>query len=338
MRALLVTALALFAVPAFAAESKPFEEWLSELRAEAEQRGFSKDTLATLDGLQPLPDVIEKDRSQPESKMTFARYREIVLTEWRIREGQRLYREHLPLLEQVGAKYGVHPEFIVALWGVESKFGSIMGSHSIVNALATLAHDGRRSAFFRKELFSALTILDQGHIAPADMKGSWAGAMGQCQFMPSTFLRHAADFDGDGKKDIWGNRGDVFASAGNYLSKIGWDPKAPWGQEVQLPKSLPAGVWDKKLSRSLSAWRKLGVKTAAGEPLPNEGDGRKATLLRPDDASPAYLVHANYHALLQWNRSKYFATAVSLLADEIRKGPPPDATSGLLGTPDAGTP
>lgn len=334
MRALLLCLFTVAPLPVLAAEPKPFEAWLSELQAEAKKRGFSESTLATLEGLQPLPDVIEKDRTQPEKRMTFARYREIVLTEWRIREGQRLYQEHLPLLQQVGSKYGVHPEFIVALWGVESKYGSIMGSHSIVNALATLAHDGRRSTFFRGELFSALKILEQGHIAPAEMKGSWAGAMGQCQFMPSTFLRHAADFDGDGKKDIWSNRGDVFASAGNYLSKIGWDPAAPWGQEVQLPKKLPEGVWDKKLSRSLTAWRKLGVKTANGEALPK--DARRATLLRPDDEGPAYLVHANYHALLQWNRSKFFATAVSLLADEIKKGPPADATTGLQEIPDGG--
>lgn len=328
MRAFTLALFLLAALPVTGHASEPFEAWLSALQKEATQRGFSEKTLAALEGLQPLPDVIEKDRHQPESRMTFARYREIVLTDFRISEGQRLYAEHRGVLQQVAKRYGVHPEFIVALWGVESKYGEIMGSYSVVNALATLAHDGRRSTFFRRELFGALKILEEGHIPAADMKGSWAGAMGQCQFMPSTFLRHAADFDGDGRKDIWGTRADVFASAANYLSKIGWDPDAPWGMEVRVPEGLSASAWNKKLSRTLDAWGKLGVKTASGERVRGK---RKATLLRPDPEAPAYLVHSNYHALLQWNRSRYFATGVSLLADEIRKGPQPRAVDG--GTP-----
>lgn len=325
MRAFALGLILLAALPVTAHAGEPFDEWLTALQQEAKRRGFSETTRAALEGLQPLPDVIEKDRHQPESRMTFARYREIILTDFRITEGQRLYAEHREVLEQVGKKYGVHPEFIVALWGVESKFGEIMGSYSVVNALATLAYDGRRSAFFRSELFAALKILEQGHISAADMKGSWAGAMGQCQFMPSTFLRHAADFDGDGRKDIWGTRPDVFASAANYLSKMRWDPEAPWGMEVQVPEKLPESVWNKKLSRTLDAWGKLGVKTTAGERVKGK---RKATLLRPDPEAPPYLVHSNYHALLGWNRSRYFATGVSLLAEEIRKGPQPRPVDG----------
>lgn len=300
----------------------PFEEWLVSLQAEAKRRGFSQATRAALEGLQPLPEVIEKDRQQPEKKLTFARYREIILTDWRIQEGRRLYGEHRELLQTVGKRYGVHPEFLVALWGVESAYGTKMGSYSILQALATLAHDGRRSAFFRRELFAALRILEEGHIPAAELQGSWAGAMGQCQFMPSTFLRHAADLDGDGKKDIWKNSGDVFASAANYLSRIGWDPQAPWGQEVTLPAKLDPGLWNQKLRRDLTAWGKLGLKAKDGSAL--EGT-RRATLLRPDDESPPYLVHANYHALLAWNRSRYFATGVSLLAEAIREGAAPQS-------------
>ncbi|MGA9524975.1 MAG: lytic murein transglycosylase [Myxococcaceae bacterium] len=295
-----------------------FEDFLKEVRKEAAAKGLSDATLQALDGLTVIEKVIEQDRRQPSSTMTFERYLQIILTEERISEGRRLLAEHRAELEEITKRYGVPPEIIVALWGIESKFGNIMGDHPVLGALATLAWEGRRASFFRKELFNALTILEQGHIDAASMKGSWAGAMGQCQFMPSTFLRHSADGDGDGKRDIWGSKPDVFASAANYLAKIGWDKGSRWGREVKLPEKFDpahAGMKNKK-PKSLAAWRKLGVTLASGEPLPD--DGQKAWLLRPDGKTgPAVLAYPNVRVILDWNRSQYFAAGVGLLADRI---------------------
>lgn len=311
-----------------------FEAWLTELKAEAKKRKFSETTLAALEGLEPIPEVIEKDRYQPEKAMTFEAYRTRILSEWRINKGRALLAQHRETLDQVAEKYGVHPEFIVALWGVESAYGTRQGDFSIVAALATLAHEGRRATFFRGELFSALKILEGGHIAADAMKGSWAGAMGQCQFMPSTFLRHAADFNGDGRKDIWGTEADVFASAATYLSRLRWKRNLPWGQEVEVPAKLEAGLWNQKLAKTMTEWRKLGIKTKGGGLV--EAGPLKATLVRPDqEGGPAYLLHANYHALLNWNRSRFFGAAVSHLAGELMK-PAPVTEGGAVS--DGGVP
>jgi len=354
MRAFLIAFLVVCSASVLAKEPVPFEEWLEGLKAEAKQRKFSEDTVAALEDLLPLPEVIEKDRTQPETVMTFERYRTLILSEWRINKGRELYARHRELLEETGKKYGVQPEYLVALWGVESAYGTRQGDFSILGALATLAHEGRRATFFRGELFAAMKILDQGHATPETLKGSWAGAMGQCQFMPSTFLRHAADGNGDGRKDIWSTEADVFASAARFLSRIGWDPKSPWGQEVKVPEKLDPELFNQKLPKRLTQWRALGIKTLDGEPV--ERGTRKATLARPGgETGPTYLMHANYHALMNWNRSKFFGTTVSLLAAEIAKpapeggaadggvalqaGPPPDAggqqASG--GSADGGT-
>ncbi|MDQ3263071.1 MAG: lytic murein transglycosylase [Myxococcota bacterium] len=339
MRAFLFALLVVCTPTALAKEPVSFEQWLTELKAEAKQRKFSETTLAALEGLAQLPEVIEKDKHQPEKKMTFEEYRKLILSEWRINKGRTLYAQHKELLDEVGAKYGVHPEYLVALWGVESAYGTRQGDFSILAALATLAHEGRRATFFRSELFSALKILEQGHATRETLKGSWAGAMGQCQFMPSTFLAYAADGNGDGRKDIWATEADVFSSAARYLSRIGWDRKSHWGQAVEVPTGLEEALFNQKLLKTLTEWRRLGVKTPEGQPI--EGGTRKATLARPGgDSGPVYLMHANYHALMRWNRSKFFGAAVSLLAAEIVKPAPevmnpPDAASGM--TPDAGT-
>ncbi len=295
-----------------------FEQFLADVRKEAAAKGLSDETLKALDGLTAIEKVIEQDRRQPSSTMTFERYLQIILTEERISEGRRLLAEHRTQLEEIQKRYGVPPEVVVALWGVESKYGKVMGDHSVLGALATLAWEGRRATFFRSELFHALRILQEGHIEAAAMKGSWAGAMGQCQFMPSTFNRHAADGDGDGKRDIWTSKPDVFASAANYLSKIGWDAKSRWGREVKVPDGFDpaqAGMKDKK-PKTIAAWRKLGVTLPSGEPLPD--DGQKAWLLRPDGKTgTAVLAYPNVRVILGWNRSQYFAAGVGLLADRL---------------------
>ena len=310
----------LLAAPAQAAQD--FQAWLGELRAEAAARGVSPATLdAALTGVQPIPRVIELDRRQPEGTITFATYVKRVISDARVKKGREMLRQHRAVLEEVGRRYGVQPRFIVALWGIETSFGVNQGGFKVVDALATLAHDGRRSAYFRRELLDALTILEQDHIEPGNMKGSWAGAMGQCQFMPSSFLKYAQDFNGDGRRDIWGTTADVFASAAKYLSTVGWNPDQNWGREVKLPaKSFDAAaVASLDKARPLADWALAGVRRLDGKPLPRLD--MKAALIIPDGPTGrAFLVYDNYRTIMDWNRSTYFATTVGLLADRIGDG------------------
>jgi membrane-bound lytic murein transglycosylase B len=301
------------------AQSVPFEDWLAQFRQEAAAEGISAATLKALDGLQPIPRVIELDRRQPEGRLTFRDYNQRVLSPSRIERGRQLMREHRALLDRVAADYGVQPRFIVALWGIESSYGSFTGEYPVVGALATLAHDGRRAAFFRKELLQALRILDQGDIVPAQMTGSWAGAMGQSQFMPSSYLAHAVDYDGDGRRDIWTSPPDVFASIANYLAKAGWNARHTWGRQVQLSNHLQAEAAGLEVVKPLPEWHALGVKRSDGDDLPLVA--LDASLLRMDDAEgPAYLVYNNFRVLMAWNRSTYFALTVGELADLIDHG------------------
>ncbi len=304
-------------VAAAQSEAQPFAEWLNGLRSEAAADGVSQATLdAALTGLEPIPRVLELDRKQPEFTLTLDQYLDRVVTDRRVKLGRARLAEHRELLEAVGKRYGVQPRFIVALWGVETDFGRITGGFSVVGALATLAWDGRRSAYFRKELLEALHILDAGHITPERMQGSWAGAMGQSQFMPSSFRSFAQDYDGDGRRDIWGTRADVFASAANYLARSGWRDDITWGREVRLPKGFDSRLLGLETVKGLREWQKLGVRRADGGPLPARD--LPASLVRPNgDSGPVYAVYENYRTLLKWNRSLYFATAVGLLADRI---------------------
>ncbi len=216
----------------------------------------------------------------------------------------------------VEKKFGVQAQYIVALWGIETNFGSNTGGFKVVDSLATLAWEGRRADFFKGELIKALKIIDEGHISAADMKGSWAGAMGQCQFMPSSFFNFAVDANGDGHKDIWNTKIDVFASAANYLSKSGWNYGERWGRRVVLPKNFPENLIDRNLTKPLSYWAQQGVKLPDGAPLPSEN--MSAAIVAPDGtAGEAYIVYNNYQTIMKWNRSTYFATSVGLLADAI---------------------
>jgi membrane-bound lytic murein transglycosylase B len=302
-----------------AAEPASFEQWLAALREEAVAEGISPATLdQALDGLQPVPEVIERDRRQPEGRLSFRDYNRRVLTATRIERGRQLLREHGPLLKQVAADYGVQPRFIVALWGIESSYGSFTGEFPVIAALATLAYDGRRATFFRKELLQALRIVDQGDVAPAAMMGSWAGAMGQSQFMPSSYLAHAVDYDGDGRRDIWGSPPDVFASIASYLAKAGWNDRHTWGRQVLLPDGLRAGA-EPEVVKPLPEWQALGVRDSNGRDLPMVA--LDAALLHMDDGQgPAYLVYNNFRVLMAWNRSTYFALTVGELADLINVG------------------
>jgi membrane-bound lytic murein transglycosylase B len=310
---------ALLAVPALA-ETQPFDVWLEELRQDALKEGIGAGTLsAALEGLAPIARVIELDRRQPEGRFTFQQYNQRVLSESRIERGRELYREHRSLLDRVAADYGVQPRFIVALWGIESSYGSFDGEYPVIGALATLAHDGRRASFFRGELLKALRIVDRGDIAVERMTGSWAGAMGQSQFMPSSYDAYAIDYDGDGRRDIWTSLPDVFASIANYLAKAGWNDRYTWGRKVHVPEALNGDLVGLNTSRPLPQWQELGVRRADGANLP--AAILNASLLSTDEGQgPAYLVYDNFRVLMAWNRSTYFALTVGELADLIERG------------------
>jgi membrane-bound lytic murein transglycosylase B len=301
------------------AETRPFDVWLEELRKDALKEGIGAETLtATLTGLAPIERVIELDRRQPEGRFTFQQYNERVLSPSRIERGRELYREHRALLDRVAADYGVQPRFIVALWGIESSYGSYDGDYPVIGALATLAYDGRRASFFRGELLNALRIVDQGHIAIEHMTGSWAGAMGQSQFMPSSYHAYAIDYDRDGQRDIWTSLPDVFASIANYLARAGWNDDYTWGREVLLPARLSSELIGLDASRPLPEWQRLGVRRIDGTDLPSVP--LKASLLSTDDGQgPAYLVYDNFRVLMAWNRSTYFGLTVGELADLIAR-------------------
>ncbi len=298
-------------------EAESFAEWREGVRSEALSLGISAATFdAAFSGIEPIPRVIELDRSQPEVTITFAQYLERVVPESRVELGRKLLAKHRDLLEPIGREYGVPPRFIVALWGIETSFGNFLGGFPVIGALATLAHDGRRSAYFRGELLDALRILEDGHIAPDAMVGSWAGAMGQSQFMPSSFVRYAVDYDGDGKRDIWGTHADVFASAANYLSQAGWRSGETWGREVRLPAGFDPALADLKVKRTLDQWQAMGLRRANGADLP-QASMSGSVVLPGGEEGPAYLVYDNYRTIMRWNRSFYFATSVGLLADRI---------------------
>jgi membrane-bound lytic murein transglycosylase B len=299
----------------------PFDEWLAAFRAEALASGISAATLdAAFAGLEPLERVIERDRNQPEFTLDFRTYVTRVASQSRIDEGRRMLEEHRALLEDVAGRYGMPPELLAAVWGVESNFGRTQGDFSVVQALATLAYDGRRGAMFRRELLNALRILDEGHVALEQMKGSWAGAMGQLQFMPSTFIDYAEDGDGDGRKNIWESPADALESAARFMSSQ-WRPGLRWGREVRLPERFDLEVAGLETGKPLAEWQTLGVRLADGSNLPEASV--TASLILPDDAAePAFLVYQNYRALMRWNRSHFFSLAVGHLADRIGGGPP----------------
>jgi membrane-bound lytic murein transglycosylase B len=311
--------LAWLAQPALA-DTPSFDAWLDGLRQDALKQGVAAATLdAALGGLQPIPRVIELDRRQPEGRFSFQEYHERVLSPTRIERGRELYREHKDLLDRVASDYGVQAPVIVAIWGLESTYGAYHGEFPVIGALATLAYDGRRATFFRRELLRALEILDHGDITAERMTGSWAGAMGQSQFMPSSYRTYAVDYDHDGRRDIWTSLPDVFASIANYLAKAGWDDRRTWGRKVRLPSTIDGDLAGLQMHKSLPEWQELGVRQEDGAALP--GVPLTASLLRTDDGQgPSYLVYDNFRVLMAWNRSTYFALTVGELADLIGRG------------------
>ena len=311
------------------AEPVDFDSWLAGLRQEAIARGIRPQTVETaLTDLRPLPEVIERDRSQREFTLTFTRYMRSAVTDGRVQKARRLLEQHRPLLEKVAAEYGVQPRFLVSFWGLESNFGEYTGGFSVVAALATLAHEGRRHDFFRAQLLDALQILDEGHISVAEMTGSWAGAMGQLQFIPSTFVNFAVDYDGDGQRDIWHSLPDIFASAANYLSQEGWRGDRTWGRQVTLPPDFDYSLANLSDRKSLSEWATVyGLRNADGGPLP-QVEGFEASLVLPaGQRGPAFLIYQNFRTIMVWNRSILYALSVGHLADRIAGAPALSAAS-----------
>jgi membrane-bound lytic murein transglycosylase B len=297
-----------------------FNQFLAAVRRDAIARGIRPATIeAAFQQIGYLPRVVELDRKQPEHKMTFTEYFQKVVTQQRIDEARQKLADNWGLLQQVWQRYRVQPRFIVTLWGVESNFGRMMGTFNVPAALATLAYDGRRGAMFRTELLAALKILDQGNVAPTQMVGSWAGAMGQCQFMPTTYLTYAVDFNGDGRRDIWSSTPDVLGSIGHFVSRLGWRGDENWGQVVVVPGGFDSRLAGLETSRPVSEWAKLGVRPAAATGF--SGGEPAASLVLPDGVGgTALLVYDNFRAIKKWNNSNYFAAAVGYIADSIGSG------------------
>ena len=294
-----------------------FQNWLQALRNEARAAGISDTTLdAALSDIKLKARVIERDRSQFEFTRTFLTYLGKCVTDERIKRGRKLLAEHRILLDKIYAQFHVPPRYIVALWGVETNFGDNIGSFSVIAALVNLAYDQRRSSFFRSQLIDALGIIDNGHISPDTMKGSWAGAMGQMQFMPSTFVKYAIDFTGDGRKDIWHSLPDAFGSAANYLSDIGWRSGKLWGREVLLPDDFDLMLATINTKKTVVAWSALGVRRANGNTLPRV-DMEGSIVLPQGHKGPAFLVYDNFRIILEWNRSINYAICVGHLADRL---------------------
>ncbi|PXX98712.1 murein transglycosylase [Halomonas sp. LBP4] len=293
-----------------------FHGWLTGFRREARAEGITESTLArALDGVRYRPRVLELDRSQPEFVRPIWQYLDSAVSAQRVTTGRDRLSAHLGTARRMERHYGVPAEVIVAIWGIESNYGGNFGDFSTLDALATLAFDGRRRDFARGELLAALRILDQGDITPERMVGSWAGAMGHTQFIPSSFESYAVDGDGDGRRDIWGSIPDVMASTANYLARAGWQPGQPWGVEVRLPEGFDHAQTELATRRSSREWADQGVRTVSGEPLPGFA---AASVIAPAGArGPAFLVGPNYRAILRYNNATSYALAVGTLADEI---------------------
>jgi membrane-bound lytic murein transglycosylase B len=307
---------------------KSFDDWLADLRTEALEKGFSDGLIdETLVGLTPLERVIQSDRSQAELNPGFSRYSNARITKSMVTRGRDLMLEHKALLQRTAQQFGVPARLLVAFWGMESRYGRIQGSTPVFQALATLAWEPRRATYFRGELFDALTMVQRGHIEAGTMTGSWAGAMGQTQFMPSSYLKFAVDFDGDERRDIWKSTPDTLASMANYLKGFGWKRDETWGREVKvsaaardaiasIPKRTEGCYAQRNMTerRPLAEWQKLGVRRVDGGPLPKANI--EAGLV--DVGERKFLVYSNYDAILADNCAHYYALTVGLLADRLR--------------------
>ena len=300
-------------------QQKAFERWVTNFRTSARAAGIDEVTLnVAFADVRYLPRVVELDRAQPEFTRTVWRYLDSAVSPQRISLGQDKWLQFRVEIDAAAARYGVAPAILVAIWGVESNYGSNFGSIPTVDALATLGFEGRREDWARGQLLAALRILQKGDIERSEMMGSWAGAMGQTQFLPSVFLGYAVDADGDGRRDIWGSMADVMASTANFLARSGWQADQPWGVEVRLPPRFDVGRADVAVRQASALWAAEGVQTIDGAPLPQFAE---ATVLLPAGAGgPAFLVGPNFQVILRYNNSTSYALAVGLLAQRLAGG------------------
>ena len=303
-----------------AGRSEQFARWVAEFGTSARAAGIDDATLdLAFDTVRLVPRVIASDRAQPEFTRAVWDYLDSALSAQRIARGQDKLLEMRPVVDTMAARYGVPAEVLVAIWGMESNYGRFVGDIPTIDALATLGFEGRREAWARDQLLAALKILQNGDIGRAQMIGSWAGAMGQTQFLPSNYLAYAVDADGDGRRDIWGSLLDVMASTANFLARSGWQAGQPWGIEVRLPPGFDYARADLEVRQPTTQWAGEGVQSMDGAPLPALQD---ASLLLPASArGPAFLVGANFRTLLRYNNSTSYALAVGLLAQQLSSGP-----------------
>lgn len=298
--------------------SQGWNSWLAEFKQDAVADGINPRFFdAVFTDITPNKRVVNLDRSQPERRLTFTKYRKTRADNYRVKLGKSKFQQNRRLLEEIGDKYGVDPAIIVSLWGIESSYGHYMGNHSVIKALATLAFDKRRPEFFRKELLLALHILQDGHVDMKRFVGEWAGGTGQPQFLPSSWKKFAVDHNQDGKKDIWSTKGDVFASIANYLVQNGWHEGEPWAIEVTAPSDfdyhLNTGY---SIKNNVSEWAKMGIRPASGFHFPNQD--LQAYILKPY-GGPYLMAFHNFRVIMKYNRSTFYAGTVSYMADEIKK-------------------
>ncbi|MBM3648305.1 MAG: lytic murein transglycosylase [Alphaproteobacteria bacterium] len=317
---LLAATTALLTPPALA--QSEFASCLQNIRAEAQRQGV---TAAIADnafrGLTPDQKVVDLDSRQPEFTLTYGRYMANAITADRIAKGQQRMAQHRSLLDAIQGEYGVPPQYIMAFWGVETNYGSFMGDFQVVRSVATLACMTKRRDFFSNETVQALRILALNHMTREQMRGSWAGAMGNMQFMPSTFMKWGVDRDGNGRIDLWHSLPDAFASAGNFLRGIGWRPGLPASEEVVLPPNFPLDQADSSIDKPVRAWAAMGVKKAGSAALPNVEE--PASIILPAGwRGPAFILYPNFKAVMNWNRSTLYALSVAVLAQQIAGGPP----------------
>ncbi len=295
--------------------SDGYARFLEGVRAEARRKGVPDSVLDQALALQaPNARVLQLDRHQPEFTLTWAQYRARVISPQREQGAAQAYQANLALLTSIWQRYRVDPRAVIGIWGLESNFGTRIGSFNVVDALATLSFDGRRASFFRSELMASLRILGNGDVSPAGMLGSYAGAMGQPQFMPSSYLRYAVDETGDGRRDIWTSRADVFASISNYLASSGWVTGEPWGQPVRLTRSIDAAEAGRQSPRGLSHWDQLGIRRVDGARF-SRMDVEGALLLPDGSAGDAFMVYRNFNVIRRYNPSDFYALAVGLIGD-----------------------
>jgi membrane-bound lytic murein transglycosylase B len=314
---IVVLALTLIQQVAFAQQS--WGVWVGDVRKEAMAQGISPAVFdsAFADVHEPSRQIKNFMHSQPEHRLTFLKYRNTRADNYRIAIGRKEYKKNKVLLEEIGQRYGVNPCFIVSFWGMETSYGTYMGNFPVIKALATLAYESNRKDFFRKELFIALRILQEGHVSLADFKGEWAGASGQPQFLPSSWVKYAVDYEGNGRKDIWKSKPDVFASIANYMKQNGWQAGEPWAIQVRLPKQFDMKLLGKNNMKPVSEWNTMGVKTESGQPLPYQN--LQASIVQPL-GGPTFLAFPNYKMILRYNNSIYYAGAIGYMADKICQG------------------